>query len=75
MLIKNIEKDHSLANKLWQTGIHEARLLATMIDLPFQLDESQMDRWAYDFDSRDLCDQCCSNLFDKTAFAYKKAYE
>jgi 3-methyladenine DNA glycosylase AlkD len=28
-----------------------------------------------DFDSWDICDQCCSNLFDKTNYSYKKAIE
>jgi 3-methyladenine DNA glycosylase AlkD len=32
-----------------------------------------MDSWAGDFDSWDICDQVCSNLFDQTPFAYQKA--
>jgi 3-methyladenine DNA glycosylase AlkD len=32
-----------------------------------------MDRWAAGFDSWDVCDQCCNNLFSKTAFAHAKA--
>jgi 3-methyladenine DNA glycosylase AlkD len=32
-----------------------------------------MDRWANGFDSWGVCDQCCSNLFDKTRYAYAKA--
>ena len=31
---KTIKKDHALALELWDTGIHEARILATMIDDP-----------------------------------------
>ena len=27
-------KDHALAQQLWDSGIHEARLIAGMIDLP-----------------------------------------
>jgi 3-methyladenine DNA glycosylase AlkD len=46
-----------------------------MVDDPGQVTESQMERWVYDFDSWDLCDQCCDNLFDKTVFAYPKALE
>jgi 3-methyladenine DNA glycosylase AlkD len=34
-----------------------------------------MESWVANFDSWDVCDQCCSNLFDKTKFAYKKAIE
>ena len=34
-----------------------------------------MERWVKDFDSWDICDQLCGNLFDKTPFAYKKTFE
>ncbi len=68
-------KDHALAQKLWQSGIHEARILAGMIDEPEKVTEEQMESWAMDFDSWDVCDQVCSNLFDKTDFAYQKAHE
>ena len=74
-LAKQIGKNHTLAGKLWSSGIHEARILAGMVDDPAQITESQMERWVKDFDSWDLCDLCCSNLFDKTAFAYEKAIE
>ena len=36
---------------------------------------AQMESWAADLDSWDICDQVCSNLFDKTRFAYQKAHE
>jgi len=74
-LAKQIGKNHTLAGKLWSSGIHEARILAGMVDDPEQVTESQMERWVKDFDSWDVCDQCCSNLFDKTVFAYPKAIE
>jgi 3-methyladenine DNA glycosylase AlkD len=35
--------------------------------------EVQMERWAGAFDSWDLCDQVCANLFDRTPFAHAKA--
>lgn len=68
-------KDHRLAAHLWNSGIHEARILAGFIDDPEKVTPAQMDRWARDFDSWDVCDQICSNLFDKTAMAYTKATE
>jgi len=46
-----------------------------MIDNPGEVTAEQMERWASDFDSWDVCDQVCSNLFDKTRFAYQKAQE
>lgn len=68
-------KSHSLALELWRTGIHEARIMAALIDVPEKVTGTQMDRWANDFDSWDVCDQCCSNLFAKTEVAYEKACE
>jgi 3-methyladenine DNA glycosylase AlkD len=64
---------HALAQELWSSGVHEARLLAGFIDDPKCVTEKQMESWAVDFDSWDICDQVCSNLFDKTPFAYDKA--
>ena len=72
-MAKRVGKDHDLALRLWRTGIHEARLLATMIDDPGAVTEEQMEAWAADFDSWDVVDQCCGNLFDRTAFAWAKA--
>ena len=72
---KEIGKDHDLAQKLWDSGIHEAKILAGMIDDPRLVTEKQMDAWITDFDSWDVCDQVCMNLFDKTSFAFEKAKE
>lgn len=72
---KEIGKNHQLAQELWASGIHEARILASMIDVPEKVTEKQMEKWIKDFDSWDVCDQVISNLFDKTEFAYPKAFE
>jgi len=74
-LAKEIGRSHGLAQRLWSSGIHEARLLACFIDEPRFVTEEQMEKWTKDFDSWDLCDQCCSNLFDRTDLAWKKAVE
>ena len=66
-------RDHELALALWASGIHEARLLACFIDRPDMVTEEQMEGWVKDFDSWDICDQCCSNLFDRTPVAHEKA--
>ncbi len=73
ILARRIEKDHDLALQLWETGIHEARLLATMIDDPSAVTDTQMENWAADFDSWDVVDQACNNLFRRTLFAHTKA--
>lgn len=74
-LAKKIGKNHKLAERLWNSKIHEARILASMIDDPKLVTEKQMNKWAGDFDSWDVCDQACSNLFVFTKFAYKKCFE
>jgi len=68
-------KNHALAQELWASGIHEARIIAGMIDDPKIATEEQLESWVKDFDSWDVCDQCCMNLFKKTGFAYRKAVE
>jgi len=70
-----IGKNHPLALELFDTGIHEARKLASMIDDPQQVTRTQMEKWAVAFDSWDLCDCCCSSLFVKTPYACTKALE
>lgn len=72
---KKIGKNHELSLKLWSSGIHDARLLAVFIEDPKLVTEEQMDSWAKDFDSWDVCDQACTSLFDSTPHAWKKVYE
>jgi 3-methyladenine DNA glycosylase AlkD len=74
-LAKEVGTDHRLALALWRTEVHEARIMASMIDDPAKVTERQVESWVADFDSWDLCDQCCGNLFDRLPFAYDKAME
>jgi 3-methyladenine DNA glycosylase AlkD len=74
-IAKAVGKDHIMALQLWKSGIHEAKMLAGFTDDPSLVTPEQMEKWVSDFDSWDVCDQVCSNLFDKTPFAYKKALE
>ncbi len=74
-LAREAGTNHDTAQKLWKTGIHEARILASMIDDPAKVSDEQMEKWAADFDSWDVVDGCCGNLFDKTKFAVSKAHE
>jgi 3-methyladenine DNA glycosylase AlkD len=74
-LAREIGKDHQLAQQLWSSGIFDARALASLIDEPSKVTESQMERWSKDFNSWAVCDGCCANLFDKTRWAYQKAIE
>lgn len=70
-----IGKNQRLSLKLWNQKSRETRILAAMTGDPQQVTEMQMDRWVNDFDSWEVCDQVLMNLFGKTKFAYKKAFE
>jgi 3-methyladenine DNA glycosylase AlkD len=74
-MAKEIGKDHDIARQLWSSRIHEARILASMVDEIETVTEKQMGNWVRDFDSWDVCDQVCMNLFEKTEVAYQKAIE
>tara|TARA_B100000315_G_C14446385_1_gene527000 strand:+ start:170 stop:913 length:744 start_codon:yes stop_codon:yes gene_type:complete len=74
-IAKEAGRDRTLAQQLWSSEVHEARILASMVDEPRTVTEEQMEGWAKEFDSWDVCDQCCMNLFEKTPLAYRKAVE
>lgn len=74
-IAKTLGRDHDLALALWETGIPDARILASMVDDATQLTEAQMERWVADFNSWDVCDQVCMNLFDKSPLAWRKVGE
>ena len=74
-MAKEAGRDHALALALWESGIHEARILATLVDEPARVTSRQMNRWARDLDSWDVCDHVCHNLFRYTPMAFAKAEE
>lgn len=69
------ERAHALAAELWASGVHEARELATMIEVPALVTPEQMEAWAADVDSWDVGDGLCMGLFDRTPYAVEKAKE
>ena len=72
-LARQAGRSHDLAAELWASGIHEARILATIVEEPARVTRRQMNQWARDFDSWDVCDQACQNLFRYTPFAWTMA--
>jgi 3-methyladenine DNA glycosylase AlkD len=71
-LAKKIGKNHNLALELWKTGISDAMILASLIAEPEKLTEEQMEEWVNDFNSWDVCDQVCNNLFNSHPLVWKK---
>ena len=70
-LTKKIKRDQELAERLWDSGIHEARLLAAMVADPERVRSSRLDAWARDLDSYPLAD-AFGGLVAKTRFADSK---
>jgi 3-methyladenine DNA glycosylase AlkD len=74
-IARQVGKNQSVAIELWQSEIHEARILASFIAEPALTSAELMETWVMDFDSWDVCDQVCSNLFDRTPFAIQKSID
>jgi 3-methyladenine DNA glycosylase AlkD len=72
-LARQAGRSHDLAAELWASGVHEARILATIVDQPAFVTRRQMNQWARDFDSWDVCDQACLNLFRYSPDAWAMA--
>lgn len=74
-IVRKIGKNHALGVRLWETGIHDARLLGMLISEPEEVTAGQMERWVRDFDNWDVCDGTCCHLFAAAKPAWKKAFE
>ena len=74
-LAKRIGKSHRLAQQLWASGIHEARILAALIGESEKVTAAEMERWACGFDSWDVVDTACCYLYAQTRPVWKKATE
>jgi 3-methyladenine DNA glycosylase AlkD len=70
---KQIGKDHRLAQQLWTTGIHEARILAALIGESEKVTAAEMERWVSDFDSWDIVDAACCYLYAYAKPAWSKS--
>jgi 3-methyladenine DNA glycosylase AlkD len=71
---KDLGRDHALAKALWATGVHEARILASLVGEPSKVTPGEMDRWAKALDAWDVCDQVVANLWERTPHAEAKAH-
>ena len=69
---KTLGRSQPLAVALWETGVYEARMLASFVGDPERLTAAQMDRWCKDFDNWAFCDAMSFNLFDRTPHAWAK---
>lgn len=71
-MARRLGRDQALAEQLWATGVHDARVLASLVGDPLEISRSTMDRWTRDFDNWAVCDACCCDLFDRTPYVWQK---
>lgn len=72
-LAKAHRRNHRLALELWSSRIHEARILAALVEEPAKVTRAQAENWVHDFDSWDICDQVCGEVLPYVPFALEKA--
>lgn len=71
-MAKKIGYDHALAQQLWASGVHDARMLATMVGDPAKVTPAEMDRWAKDFDNWGIVDTACFHHWDRSPHPFKQ---
>ena len=73
-LKKKIKVNHELAQELWATGNHDARVLATKIANAKQMTEEEIEAWASELDNYVLTDGF-SDVVGKSPLIMKKMEE
>lgn len=72
-IAKRCGRDHALAVVLWDSGVHEAGHIAAMVEDPTTVPKRQLESWARDLDSWDVCGGFAYGFVDKTPYAYDLA--
>lgn len=67
---RQIGRNQTVADGLWRSGLHEARILATLVAAPKACDTALLERWVAELNSWDVTDQFCFNLVRRTADPY-----
>ena len=70
-LVKSVGTDHELAEDLWATGNHDARVLATMVADPARIKAGVIDRWVKAVDNALMLD-AVAKLVARTSLARKR---
>jgi len=71
---RRLGKNQALAEELWSSGVHEAKILAALIGEADRITSAQMERWVRGFDSWDVVDSACCYLYAYAKPAWKKIY-
>ncbi len=62
---KKVKKSNELASELWNSGYHEAKLLAVLVYDKKTISHDEIENLIGDVQSWDLCDHLCKNLIIK----------
>jgi 3-methyladenine DNA glycosylase AlkD len=71
-LSRELPRSHDLARGLWDLGLHETRLLATLVEDPAAAGDEQLDRWVSGADHHDLSDRIARRVARGSVFARTK---
>lgn len=67
-LYKKVRKEHTAAPALWESGVYEGRVLATMIADPTSLDQKTLEKWGSQVSDYGTADALAGLIF-KTPYA------
>jgi 3-methyladenine DNA glycosylase AlkD len=73
-IAKRLGRDHVLALQLWESRVHEARMLATLVADPSVMTDDEMESWVIVIGSWDVGDSA-ADLFAATNLARRKIRE
>ena len=73
ILAKKIGKNTALGIELFDTNIYDAQLLCAKICKPKEITENLMEKWITHFNTWEICDSFCMQLFKYHPLAVKKA--
>lgn len=69
---KRLGADHELALALWDTGIPDAQIVASLLAEPAQWTVAQLNHWTRGMQAWDVCDQACLNAFRTSPLAWAR---
>ena len=72
LMARDVGRDHDLALALWDTGYHDARMMAVFVAEPARMTPAEMERWCRSFQNWADCDAACFHVFDRTPHAFAK---
>ncbi len=69
------KRNHERALTLWDSGVHEGKLLATLTEEPKKVSSAQLDKQVKEIWTFELADYFAKNVVAKTPFLLEKANE